>query len=109
MHPVGAAMPNDHDCAEISAAKDELLRTSTDVLAQKLKAMTAYGDMLVRHLAIQRDDIGSDYALAIRESIEELELFLTVVRPLTAKRDVDADEIREALEAVNRPSIRRRF
>lgn len=96
-------MKNDVERADLSAAKDDLLRLCTDYMAQKLKSISGYGQMLERHLSIQHDDIGSDYALAIRESIEELNQFLTVVRPVVMRSTVSLEDVHEALETLQRP------
>lgn len=104
----GCQMKNKLDDAALSAAKDDLLRLCTDCMAEKLKSISGYGQMLERHLSIQHDDIGSDYALAIRESIEELKTFLTIVRPVAVRDEVALEDVNEVLDALRRPASPKR-
>lgn len=54
----------------------ELFRIIAEELAPPVRAISVYGDMLGRHLAAQGDDVGSDYAVGLREVLESLDTML---------------------------------
>ena len=65
--------------AEVERAlflKGELFRIIAEELAPPVRAMSADGDMLGRHLSAQGDDVGSDYAVGLREGLERLDTTL---------------------------------
>ena len=56
--------------------KSELFRMIVEELAPPVLAISIYGDMLGRHLAAQGDDVGSDYAVGLRDALERLDTTL---------------------------------
>ena len=57
----------------IETMRDALVATSQEI-ALPANAISDYGGLLERHLATQRDHVGSDYALGIREAVERLKI-----------------------------------
>lgn len=56
--------------------KAELFRIIAEELAPPVRAISVFGDMLERHLAGQRDDVGSDYAVGLRDGLQRLDALL---------------------------------
>jgi signal transduction histidine kinase len=56
--------------------KSELFRMIVEELGPPMRAISVYGDMLGRHLAAQRDDVGSDFAVGLRDGLERLDTTL---------------------------------
>ncbi|MEM9061483.1 MAG: PAS domain-containing protein [Pseudomonadota bacterium] len=63
---------HERDVHEALGMKDELLRVVSQELSQPVNKITDFGDLLMRHLSKQGDDVGSDYAIGLREGVEEL-------------------------------------
>ncbi|MEM1299125.1 MAG: hypothetical protein AAGH68_07565 [Pseudomonadota bacterium] len=55
----------------VETMRDALVTTSHEI-SQPANAISDYGGLLERHLSTQRDHVGSDYALGIREAVERL-------------------------------------
>lgn len=53
--------------------REEIQRIVAEELAQPVRTIGSFCDLLGRHLSAQQDDVGSDYALGIRESIQRLD------------------------------------
>ena len=54
----------------------ELFRIIVEELAPPVRAISVFGEMLERHLASQRDHVGSDYAVGVREELQRLDTML---------------------------------
>ena len=52
------------------------LRRAAADIARPLNEMSRFGRLLERHLAAQRDDVGSDYAVGVRDGIEQMQILL---------------------------------
>lgn len=52
--------------------REALIRRISREFIQPINAISGYGKMLERHLSSQGDDVGSDYALGVRDGIEQL-------------------------------------
>lgn len=57
----------------VDAMRDALMTTSYEI-AQPANAISDYGGLLERHLSTQADDVGSEYALGIREAVERMKV-----------------------------------
>ena len=57
----------------VEAMRDALVTTSYEI-AQPANAISDYGGLLERHLSTQADDVGSEYALGIREAVERMKV-----------------------------------
>lgn len=55
----------------VETMRDALVTTCQEI-SQPANAISDYGGLLERHLSTQRDHVGSDYALGIREAVERL-------------------------------------
>lgn len=98
----GYLMDCRHRVASAAEAMDtpvpeDLLILITERLNQQLRAMSGYAQMLERHLSIQHDDIGSEYALGIRSGLENLHDMLHKTRAATRHRPIDPEVLNHAL------------
>jgi hypothetical protein len=64
----------------------ELSGLLTGWLGVQARTLSGYGSMLERHLSAQQDDVGSEYALAMRDAISELEGMVRKLRWLTGNK-----------------------
>lgn len=60
------------DITRVMSLRDALLQVITTELSQPINTISGYGKLLERHLSSQGDDVGSDYALGMREGIQML-------------------------------------
>lgn len=85
--------------AEVTKAmilKNELFRIVAEELAPPVRAISVYGEMLERHLAAQRDDVGSDYAVGLRDGVQHLdELLVQLMR--AAQNNMSVEEMSACL------------
>ncbi len=91
--------------AEVSKAlmlKSELFRILAEELAPPLRAISVYGEMLERHLAAQRDDVGSDHALGLRDGVQRLDgLMVQLMR--AAQNNMTVEEMAAFLSGMRGP------
>lgn len=93
-----AAPPRpDQPDVEALAVKDELFSLIANTMNRQLRAISGYGEMLERHLSIQSDDVGSEYALGMRTGLEQLHTLLHHVRGIAAQRSANTDTLKAAL------------
>lgn len=90
---------HERDVHEALDLKEELLRVISQELSQPVSKITDFGDLLVRHLSKQGDDVGSDYAVGLREGIEELTSLVDRLRRSRHSRDRRYDDISRTLAA----------
>jgi hypothetical protein len=64
-----------------------------------VRAISVFGEMLERHLAAQRDDVGSDYAVGLREELERLDTMLGQLMRI-AQGGMSIEEMNAALAAI---------
>jgi PAS domain S-box-containing protein len=79
--------------------KTELFRIIAEKLAPPVRAISVFGEMLERHLAAQRDDVGSDYAVGLREELERLDTMLGQLMRI-AQGGMPIEEMNAALAAI---------
>lgn len=90
----------DSDISKALRLRDELLRIVAEGLAQPVRTIGAYGDMLGRHLATQRDDVGSDYAIGVREGVQRLDAVIGRLLRVAQSGTMSLDEMTESLAAI---------
>ncbi len=85
----------------------DLMRLLVRILGQSTRSLSGYSDLLVRHLAIQGDDLGSEHALGLGDAIAGLEKILAQLRPLSAGSPTahDVAEINTALQATQEADL----
>jgi PAS domain S-box-containing protein len=76
-----------------------LFRVIAEELAPPVRAISVFGEMLERHLAAQRDDVGSDYAVGLREELERLDTMLGQLMRI-AQGGMSIEEMNAALAAL---------
>ena len=77
----------------------ELFRIVAEDLAPPVRAISVYGDMLERHLAAQRDDVGSDLAVALRDGLQRLDTMLAHLMRIAQSAGTSIDEMNAGLAA----------
>lgn len=78
--------------------KSELFRIVAEELAPPVRAISVYCEMLERHVAAQRDDVGSDYAVGLRDELQRLDGTLGQLVRL-AQNGMSLDEMNAGLAA----------
>ena len=73
-----------------------VLRFLADRLSHQARSLSGYGQLLERHLATQRDDLGSEYALGMRNTIADMESVARKLRPL-ATGELSQEQVSTAL------------
>lgn len=89
--------------AEIGNAmrlRDELLRIVLEELAQPLRAISSYGEMLGRHLSAQEDDVGSDHVVGIRGGVQRLDELLSRLLRVAQGGELKLEELTASLSAI---------
>ena len=79
------------------SAREALLVLVTERLNHQLRSISSHAERLERHLSTQRDDIGSEFALGMRSSLEALHQMLHVVNPVIRSAEDPGHEARKAL------------
>jgi len=74
------------EALEILSMKNDVIKVMTDHLNDVTRTMSGYAGMLERHLSIQDDTIGSEYAVGVRGGLEQLQTLLHHLRPITRQR-----------------------
>jgi signal transduction histidine kinase len=82
--------------------KSELFRMIVEELGPPVRAISIYGDMLGRHLSAQGDDVGSDYAVGLRDGLERLDTTLAQLMRLVQSGGASADQMNGGLGALHR-------
>ena len=65
------------------AVNIDLMRGVVAALGQSSRTISGYGDLLIRHLGAQGDDLGGEYALGIQEAITAFSEVLDQIKPLS--------------------------
>lgn len=88
--------------------KEELFRVVVEDLNQPVRKISTFGDMLVRHLSAQGDDVGSDYAIGLREGLQELGTLIDGLQR-AGRNDLQSyDELAEQLASLSGRGSERR-
>jgi signal transduction histidine kinase len=77
----------------------DLFRIVAEELAPPVRAISVYSEMLERHLAAQRDDVGSDYAVALRDGLQRLDSMLGQLARIAQIGVTSIDELNAGLAA----------
>ena len=88
------------EVAKALILKAELLRILAEELAPPLRAISVYGEMLERHLSVQRDDLGSDYALGLRDGVQRLDKLLVQLMRAAQSGNMSLEEMSAFLSKV---------
>lgn len=85
----------------------ELMRNVVALFSQISRSLGGYSELLTRHLGAQKDDVGSEYALGIRDSVAALDTAIGRLRPMVvgAVTSQDAQDVIELLESDLRSAI----
>lgn len=89
------------DVRSVIGLKEELFRVVVEDINQPVRKIANFGDMLVRHLSAQGDDVGSDYALGLREGLQELGTLIEGLQRAGRNGDANFHELAEKLATLN--------
>ena len=95
-------MAREADVERALFLKAELFRIIAEELAPPVRAISVYGDMLGRHLAAQGDDVGSDYAVGLRDGLQRLDTMLGQLMRIAQGGCMSLDEMNAGLAALPR-------
>ena len=82
----------------VITAKQDILETVANNLNHVTRTMSGYAEMLERHLSIQDDIVGSEYALGVRGELEQLHTLLFHLRAIARNRKIDPVACQQALK-----------
>ena len=68
------------DIRDALAMRDQLLRIVSEELSYPVNEISGFSTMLERHLSAQRDDVGSDYVIGVRDGVERLKGLIEQLR-----------------------------
>ena len=85
------------ELAAVLSLKEDVLDLVINKLNHSTRAISGYAGMLERHLSIQEDTIGSEYALGMRNGLEELHTLLHHLRPVSVRRGDGLVETRDTV------------
>lgn len=94
----------ERDVAKVMDLKDELFRVVLEDLTQPVNKISNFGAMLERHLASQGDDVGSDYAVALREGLQQLGGLIAGLQSVGQDTKIDFDELSNRLAGLRSQS-----
>lgn len=81
------------DVRQVLGMKEELFRVVLEDLGNPMNKISNYGEMLERHLSSQRDDVGSDFAIGLREGLQELGGLIAALRTAGREGEVDFETL----------------
>lgn len=88
------------DTGRAHRLKDELFRIVAEELAQPVRSIAGFAQMLERHLAAQHDDVGSDYALGLQDGMQRLDHLLARLMRVAQSEQMDFDDMLRELAAI---------
>lgn len=97
----GPAAGDYEEAIALLCVKNDIIKAMTDHLNDVTRTMSGYAGMLERHLSIQDDTIGSEYAVGVRGGIEQLHNLLHHLRPITRQRFAKLAEYQNTLEQLS--------
>ncbi|MEO1491732.1 MAG: hypothetical protein AAFV19_06225 [Pseudomonadota bacterium] len=81
------------DLARLMDLREALLKVINVDLSQPVNIVSGYARLLERHLANQGDDVGSDYAVGMRDGIETLSGIVMRLRAAAQGEKMSVDEM----------------
>ena len=87
----------EQDVKEVLGMKDELFRVVMEDIGQPMTKISSFGDMLERHLSSIGDDVGSDFAVGLREGLQELAELVDGLTDAGRKSQASFDQIAEKM------------
>ncbi|MEL7153596.1 MAG: PAS domain-containing protein [Pseudomonadota bacterium] len=91
---------HEEDVREVLGLKDELFRVLLEDISLPVNKISNFGEMLERHLATQGDDVGSDFAVGLREGLQELDGLVQRLQKAGRNADTSFEELSRTLAAL---------
>ena len=88
------------DVREVLGLKEELFRVVLEDISHPVNKISNFGEMLERHLSAQGDDVGSDFAVGLREGLEELDGLVERLQKAGRKSEESFDELAQTLASL---------
>ena len=92
---------HESDVRKALGLKEELFRVVVEDLNQPVRKIANFGDMLMRHLSAQGDDVGSDYAIGLREGLQELGALIDGLQRAGRDEGASYEELSERLASLS--------
>lgn len=83
--------------------RNELLRIFAEEVGGPVRSISAYADLLGRHLSSQSDHVGSDYAIGLHEDVQRLNALIGRAMRLAQAGDTGLGGILDGLSRIRRP------
>ena len=97
----------ERDVQDALGLKDALFRVVLEDIGHPVNKISSFGEMLERHLATQGDDVGSDFAVGLREGLQELDGLVERLRHAGSQSDTNFDDLTQTLASLRKsPSDR---
>ena len=88
------------DVREALGLKEELFRVVLEDISHPVNKISNFGEMLERHLATQGDDVGSDFAVGLREGLQELDGLVERLQKAGRDRNFSFEELSQTLASL---------
>ena len=84
--------------------REQLLRIVSEELSYPVNEISGFSTMLERHLSAQRDDVGSDYVIGVRDGVERLKGLIEQLRNAPEGDAVDFEQISRDIARMSVPN-----
>ncbi len=85
------------DVREALGLKEELFRVVLEDISHPVNKISNFGEMLERHLSTQGDAVGSDFAVGLREGLQELDTLVERLQKAGRNQDFSFEELSRTL------------
>ncbi len=79
-----------------------MFRIVLEDISHPMNKISNFGEMLERHLSTQGDDVGSDFAVGLREGLQELDGLVERLQKAGRNRDTSFEELSQTLASLRR-------
>ncbi len=93
---------HESDIREVLGLKEDLFRIVLEDISHPMNKISNFGEMLERHLSTQGDDVGSDFAVGLREGLQELDGLVERLQKAGRNRDTSFEELSQTLASLRR-------
>lgn len=97
----------ENDVRKVLGLKDELFRVVLQDISDPVNKISNFGEMLERHLATQGDHVGSDFAVGLREGLQELDGLVQQLQRAGRRDPSSFEELSETLATLHRAGSNR--
>ena len=95
----------ENDVRKVLDLKDELFRVVVQDIGIPMNKISNFGRMLERHLATQGDHVGSDFAVGLREGLQELDGVMQQLQRAGRDNSINYEDLTRTLATLNVDSL----